>query len=55
LHPALDSGDEAVGMGGPHEGFRIGMDIGEEVIDGGLEVNNRSEDGAFEPPPCQPR
>jgi hypothetical protein len=34
---ALDSGDGAIGMGGPHEGFGVE----EAVVDGGLEVGTR--------------
>jgi hypothetical protein len=33
LHPALDGGDDAIGVRGPHEGFGIGVGFGEEAVD----------------------
>jgi hypothetical protein len=33
LHPALDSGDDAIRMGGPHEGFGIAIGLSEKAVD----------------------
>jgi hypothetical protein len=40
LHPALDSGDDAIGVSGPHEGLGIGIGFGEEAVNGGLEIDD---------------
>lgn len=36
--PALDGGDDFVGIGGPGEGLWLLVVLGEEAVDGGLEV-----------------
>jgi len=46
LVTAFDGGDDFVRAGGPGEGFRVGVVLGEEAVDGGLEVDDRSEDAA---------
>lgn len=51
--PPFDSGEDAVGVDGPHEGFRIGVGFDDEAIDGGLEVGDGSEHAAFEASPCE--
>jgi len=37
LVPALDGGDDFVGIGGPGEGLWLLVVLGEETVDGGLE------------------
>ena len=44
----LDGGDDALWIGGPDEGFRIGVGLGDEAVDGELQVNDGLEDAAFE-------
>ena len=51
--PASDGGDDFVGVGGPGEGFRVGVVLGEEAVDGGLEVDDGAEDAALQPPLCE--
>jgi hypothetical protein len=34
LLPAFDSGEDALWVGGPDEGFGFGIGIGDEAIDG---------------------
>ena len=46
--PASDGGDEFIGIGGPHEGFGVIVGFLQEAVDGGLEIDNRAEDPAFE-------
>ena len=46
--PAFDSGEDALWIGGPDEGFRIGVGLGDEAVDGELQVNDGLEDAAFE-------
>ena len=50
---ASDRSDDLVGIGGPDEGFGIGIGFLQEAVDGGLEIGDAFEDGAFEPTPCQ--
>jgi hypothetical protein len=45
---APDGDDDFVGIGDPLEGFRVGVVMIEEAIDGGLEVGDGSEDAALE-------
>ena len=37
-----------IGIGGPHEGFGMIVGFLQEAVDGGLEIDNRMEDAAFE-------
>ena len=46
--PTFDGGDDFVGIGGPHEGFGVIVGFLQEAVDGGLEIDNRAEDAAFE-------
>lgn len=46
--PASDGGDDFVGIGGPDEGFWALVVLGQEAVDGGLKVDERMEDAAFE-------
>ena len=48
--PAFDGGDDFVGIGGPDEGFRLPVVLGEIAIDGGLEVDDGVEDATLETP-----
>jgi hypothetical protein len=43
----------ASGIGGPGEGLRIFIGLGEEAIDGGLEIDDALEDAALEALPGQ--
>ena len=54
LVPASDGGDDFVGIGGPGEGLGIAVGVGEEAVDGGLEVDDEAEDAAFQVAPGQP-
>src|SRR6516225_6128489 len=49
LGPAPDGGDDPVGVGGPDERLGRIVGLGEEAVDGGLEVDDRLEHAAFEP------
>src|SRR5436309_5918549 len=39
--PAFDGGDDFVGIGGPYEGFGLGIGLCDESVDGGLEVGDK--------------
>jgi hypothetical protein len=47
-YPPSDDGDDLVGIGGPDEGLGMIVGFSEEAFDGGLEVDDRTEDAAFE-------
>jgi hypothetical protein len=51
LVPSLDSGDDAVCVGGPDEGLGIIVGLVDEAVDGGLEVGDGAEHAALEPAP----
>jgi len=53
LVPASDGGDDFVGIGGPHEGLGVVIGFLKEPVDGGLEINDRPENPAFEAAPGQ--
>jgi hypothetical protein len=48
LFPAFDSSEDAARVGGPEERFWIGVGLGDEAIDGVLEVVDRSEDATHQ-------
>jgi hypothetical protein len=48
LLPAFDSGEDAVWVGGPDEGFGIGVCLSDKAVDSDLEVNDGSEHAALE-------
>ena len=48
LFPAFDSGEDALWIGGPYEGFGIGVCLGEEAVDGDLQVTDGSEHASLE-------
>jgi hypothetical protein len=37
--PPFDSGEHAFWVGGPDEGFGIEVCLGDEAVDGGLQIN----------------
>jgi hypothetical protein len=41
------------GRVGPHEGFGVGVGLGDKAVDCGLKVLDRSEHAAFEAPVCK--
>ena len=47
--PTLHSGDDLVRICGPDEGFRVGILLGDEAVNGGLQVDDGMEDAAFKP------
>ena len=53
--PTIGGGDDFVWIGGPDEGLWLLVVVGDEAIDGGLEINDRSEDAPLETPPGQSR
>jgi hypothetical protein len=40
LLPAFDSSEDALWVGGPDEWFGIGISLGDEAVDGGLEIED---------------
>ena len=46
--PAFDGGGDFVWIGDPLDGFRIGVVIFEKPVDGGLEIDDRTEDATLE-------
>jgi len=45
------SGDDVIGIGGPDEGFGACVGLGEEALDGGVEIDERAEHTALQPSP----
>src|SRR5205807_5604140 len=54
-HPSSSSlsGQLVVGIGGPYEGFGVVVDFGEVAVNGGLEIDNATEDAVPEQLPGQ--
>ena len=48
--PTPDGGDDLVRVLGPVEGTRVGIGVGEEAVDSGLERDEGMEDAALEAP-----
>jgi hypothetical protein len=48
--PTIGSGDDFVWIGGPDEGLWLLVVVGDEAIDGGLELDDAFEDAALEAP-----
>ena len=48
LLPPFDSGEHAFWVCGPDEGFGIEVCLGDEAVDGDLQINDRSEHAALE-------
>jgi len=53
LVPSLDGGDDFVGVGGPCEGLRVGVGLGDEAVDGGLHIDDGVEDTALQSTPAE--
>lgn len=51
--PASDGLDNFVGIGSPCEGFRFGVMFDDEAINGCLQIDDRSEDAAFQSSFCE--
>ena len=49
LVPAPDGGDDFIRIGRPAEGSWSVVGLGDEAFDGGLEIDERSEDAPLEP------
>jgi hypothetical protein len=47
LVPSFDGGDDAVGIGGPDEGFGGFVGLVDEAGDGGLQLDEGTEDAAL--------
>ena len=47
----IGGGDDFVWIGGPDEGLWLLVVVGDEAIDGGLEIDDAFEDAALEAPP----
>jgi hypothetical protein len=50
LVPMIDFFDDAIGVGGPAEGFGFAVVLAEIAVDRRLEIDQRMEDAALEPP-----
>jgi hypothetical protein len=48
LMPSFDCGDDFIGISVPDEWLGVFVCVGEEAFDGGLEIDERAEDAAFE-------
>jgi len=48
--PAFDSSDNSVRVFSPEEGFGFSIVLGEEAVDGGLQIGKGAKDAALEPP-----
>ena len=46
--PTIGGGDDFVWIGGPDEGLWLLVVVGDEAIDGGLEIDDAFEDAALE-------
>ena len=46
--PAFDGGDDLVWIGGPDEGLRLLVVVGDEAVDGGLKIDDALEDASLE-------
>ena len=51
--PTLDGGEDAFGVGGPDEGFGVGVGLGHEAVDRELQFDDGLEDAALEPLECE--
>jgi hypothetical protein len=49
LAPAVDGGDDFVGVGGPDEGLGVVVGLVEVAVDGGLEIDDAEEGASSEP------
>ena len=46
--PTFDGRDDLIRIGGSHEGLGVFVGFLQEAVDGGLEIDDRAEDPAFE-------
>jgi hypothetical protein len=53
LFPTFDSSKDTVGIGGPDEGFWVGVCLGDEVVDGKLQFVEGPEHTALETSTCE--
>ena len=51
--PSFHGSNDFVWICDPGKGFGVFVGFGDEAIDGGLEIDERVEDAAFEPPSCE--
>jgi hypothetical protein len=49
LLPTFDSGEDPFWIGRPNEGFGVCVGIGDEAVDGELQVDDQLENAALEP------
>jgi hypothetical protein len=50
LEPTVSGGDDGIGIGFPGEWFRVvGIVFADEAVDGGLEIDDGTEDAVLEP------
>ena len=50
MFPSSDIFDDGIGVSGPDEGLGVQLGLGDEAIDGRLQIDDRAEGTAFEPP-----
>ena len=48
MAPSVDGSDDLVGIGGPGERLWVMVGVREVAVDGGLKVDDRSEDAALQ-------
>ena len=54
LEPSVSGGDDVVGIGAPDEWLGFGdVVLGDEAVDGSLQVDDRMEHAVLEPTPRQ--
>lgn len=54
LEPSVSGGDDVIGVGSPYERLGFGdVVLGDETVDGSLQVDNRMEHAVLEPAPRQ--
>jgi hypothetical protein len=50
LEPSVSCGDDFVGIGFPDEWLGLGIVLGDEAVDGGLQVDDGMERAMLQPP-----
>ncbi len=53
MFPTVDLSDDLIRVCGPDEGFWVLIVLGEEPVDGGLEIDDRMEDTPFQTLFCE--
>lgn len=51
--PSFDGGDDFVGVGGPFEWLWVGIGLGDEAVDSGLQIDDGMEDTALQSTPAE--